>query len=90
MYMNDEIEKIASENLKQSTEIVNAPGLLTTEQAATWLGYKPRMLEARRLRGGGPLYIRISARSVRYRLEDLQRWINSRICSSTSTVISNQ
>lgn len=70
-------ENMACPNLTQS-------GLLTTKQAADWLGYKPRMLEARRLKGDGPLFIRISARAVRYRLEDLQNWVNSLLRSSTS------
>jgi hypothetical protein len=63
---------------------VDGTSLLTTKQAADWLGYKPRMLEARRLKGDGPLFIRISARAVRYRLIDLQNWVESRLCSSTS------
>ena len=82
--MSDKTEEIIQGNLKQSIDIANTSYLLTTKQAATWLGYKPRMLEARRLRGDGPLYVRISARATRYRLEDLQTWVNSRLKSSTS------
>jgi predicted DNA-binding transcriptional regulator AlpA len=59
--------------------------LLDTREAAAYLGYKPRMLEARRIRGGGPPFVRISSRGVRYRMEDLQTWIQSRIKLSTST-----
>ena len=58
--------------------------LLTTGQAAAWLGYTERMLEARRLRGGGPKYVRISARAVRYRFCDLENFVESCLRSSTS------
>ncbi len=40
--------------------------LLTTKEAAEWCNFKPRFLEARRARGGGPKYLRISSRAVRY------------------------
>ncbi len=69
---------------QQLQNIEGTPSLLTTKQAAIWLGYKPRMLEARRLKGDGPLFVRVSARAVLYRLEDLRNWVNSRLRSSTS------
>ena len=61
-------------------------GLLTTEQAAEFLGLTPRFLEARRMRGGGPRYVNISKRAVRYSLTDLQAWIAARTVGSTSEV----
>lgn len=59
-------------------------GLLTTMEAAALLGFTPRLLELRRSKGGGPKYVRISARGIRYRIEDLESWIASQIRSSTS------
>ncbi len=59
-------------------------GLLTTAQAAAFIGYTPRMLEARRVRGGGPKFVRISGRAVRYRIEDLNDWIEKRLVSNTA------
>ena len=61
-------------------------GLLTTEQAAEFLGITPRFLEVRRMRGGGPRYVNISKRAVRYSLTDLQAWIAARTVGSTSEV----
>lgn len=58
--------------------------LLTTADAARLLGYSPRALEGWRLRGGGPCFVRISARSVRYRRSDLDAWIEERLRRSTS------
>ena len=69
-----------SPTLKKSDD--QYAGLLTTAQAAAFLGYKPRMLEGRRARGDGPNYIRLSARAVRYRVADLDAWVESKIKSS--------
>ncbi len=66
------------------TEGSRRPALLTEEQAAKTLGMTARFLQARRNRGGGPPYIRVSARAIRYRATDLETWIESRRCRSTS------
>jgi len=58
--------------------------LLTTRQAADYLNFDRRTLEGWRLRGGGPRFVRISARSVRYRRSDLIRWVRERLRTSTS------
>ena len=60
--------------------------LLTPHQAAKHLGLSPRWLELKRYRGGGPPFVRISARCVRYRREDLKAWVEGRIRVSTSDV----
>jgi excisionase family DNA binding protein len=54
-----------------------------TREAADYLGVRSGTLEAWRIRGGGPLFIKMG-RSIRYRLEDLQRFIEENIKSSTS------
>ncbi|WP_443749395.1 helix-turn-helix transcriptional regulator [Asticcacaulis solisilvae] len=51
--------------------------LLTTQQAATFLGASPRTLEDWRLRGGGPVYRKIGRRLVRYCDTDLSAFIAS-------------
>ena len=58
--------------------------LLKEAQAADILHFSTRALQNWRCRGGGPKYIRISSRSVRYRLSDLIEWTTSRIRSNTS------
>ncbi len=57
--------------------------LLTEEEAAELIGYTPRFLQARRLRGDGPRYVKVSARSIRYRPQDLEAWAAERLRSST-------
>jgi predicted DNA-binding transcriptional regulator AlpA len=58
--------------------------LLDTRAAAAVLRLSPRTLESLRLRGGGPRYIRLSRRAVRYHPSDLDCWIESSRRSSTS------
>ncbi|HXO19425.1 MAG TPA: helix-turn-helix domain-containing protein [Thermoanaerobaculia bacterium] len=48
--------------------------LLTTQQAARFLGHSPRSLEAWRCRGSSLPYCKIG-RSVRYLLSDLEKFL---------------
>jgi hypothetical protein len=58
--------------------------LVTTPEAAHLLGLSPRTLESLRLRGGGPAFIAVTAKAVRYRRRDLEDWILTRRRTSTS------
>lgn len=58
--------------------------LLTTTQAAQLLGLSKAFLERDRWAGAKVPFIKISERAVRYRLEDLETYIQSRIRLSTS------
>ncbi len=52
--------------------------LLYPLEAAHILGLSPRTLEHYRIAGGGPRYVSIGRRCVRYRRSDLIDWIDSR------------
>ena len=58
--------------------------LLYTVEAAFLLGLSPRTLEALRLRGGGPPYIQVTPKAVRYRRRALNAWLDARQRKSTS------
>ncbi len=58
--------------------------LLNEVAAAECLGYSVRALQNWRNRGGGPLFIRVSKRSIRYRRRDLITWANERVVANTS------
>lgn len=58
--------------------------LLTEVEAAKFLGFTPSFMQTRRYKGGGPKFVRISARAIRYRLEDLEAWAAERLRTSTS------
>lgn len=65
-------------------QAITKPKLLTSVEAAHYLGFSPRTLENWRISGDGPLYVRVSARCVRYRVIDLDTWTHQRLCRSTS------
>ncbi len=50
-------------------------GVMTTPIAAEYLGLSPATLETQRVRGGGPVFVKLGRRVV-YRREDLDAWIN--------------
>ncbi len=56
---------------------------MTTGQASDFLGIPKRNLEAMRQHGTGPVFVRFSARNVRYRVIDLIRYQESRLRRST-------
>lgn len=58
--------------------------LLTTREAATYLNVSWRTLETWRRTGGGPKYVRIGARQVRYRRRDLEVWLESQTFDHTN------
>lgn len=58
------------------------PELIREDLAADVLGVTPRFLQARRVRGGGPPYVKIGS-AVRYRLSDLLAWIEANVRDST-------
>ena len=58
--------------------------LIPKSEAADFLGLTERFLENRRQHGGGPRYIAVSSRCIRYRRIDLRTWSEARLRSSTS------
>jgi hypothetical protein len=58
--------------------------LLDQRLAAEFLSVSTRTLEGWRLTGGGPKFVRLSKRAVRYRLQDLERFVVERLRNSTS------
>jgi len=58
--------------------------LLNEKEAAEFLNYSVRALQNWRLRGGGPRFVKVSSRSIRYRRRDLLAWIEEHLRSSTS------
>ena len=61
-----------------------ASGLLNERQTAAYLGVSPRCLAAWRHRGGGPHFLRIGYRTVRYLPADVEEWLSKRRFASTA------
>ena len=76
------------ENTPEPDKATHSPDyldcLLNTEQAALFIGFEPRTLNKWRVVGGGPPFIAISNRAVRYRRRDLIAWANEHLRRSTS------
>lgn len=64
--------------------------LLKTRKAANHLDLSPRTLESWRLKGGGPPFIALSPKAVRYHPDDLESWIATRRRKSTSDTGKNR
>jgi excisionase family DNA binding protein len=58
--------------------------LLSESEAADHLGVSPRTLANWRSRGGGPAYVRVGGKAVRYRFADLQEFVEESIRRHTS------
>ena len=61
--------------------------LLSTPELAQWLGRSPQWLELMRARGGGPPFVKVSRRCVRYRRSAVLQWLLER--EHTRTVASS-
>lgn len=57
--------------------------LLDERALAAYLGLTRRAVQAWRLRGGGPKFIKVG-RSVRYRPADIEDWLSAREFENTS------
>jgi len=58
--------------------------LINENKAADFLGYSVRALQNWRIRGGGPRFVKVSARSIRYRRRDLMAWADDLTVENTS------
>lgn len=58
--------------------------LLHEKAAAEFLNYSQRALQNWRVRGGGPPFVKVSSRSIRYRRRDLIAWAKGLLRSNTS------
>lgn len=60
------------------------PQLITEKDAARMLSISERTLRNWRTRGGGPRFVRVSARCIRYRISDIEDWAAERTRRNTS------
>jgi excisionase family DNA binding protein len=60
--------------------------LLTTSEAAEFLGVSKAFLERDRWAGARVQFIKVGSRAVRYRLSDLEQYIERQIRHSTSEI----
>lgn len=61
--------------------------LVCEKTASTYLNLSVKTLQKFRQDGRGPRFVRISRRCVRYRTADLASWAESKLVTSTSSVL---
>jgi hypothetical protein len=62
----------------------DADHLMTTLQVANWLGVSTQWLEIMRMQAGGPPFLRLSPQMIRYRRDDVVKWLKERDFRFTS------
>jgi|SRR5262245_32777419 len=73
---------------KRAAELAVKPGKdddrpIDTRGAADFLGVSTQFLEILRHRGGGPRYMRLGARTIRYTIRWLREWCEQRAFTHT-------
>ncbi len=58
--------------------------LLSEKELSQATGFSVRTLQSWRGRGGGPPFIRVSPRCIRYRRSEVEAWLEERARRSTS------
>lgn len=88
--MLKELTTVTPPATNQTTRaIAITAALLTTPEAADYLRIKPATMEQNRWNGTGCRFVKIG-RNVRYRLEDLDAFINERVYGSTTEATAKQ
>lgn len=64
--------------------------LLTRDEVADLYGLSKRWLEVAATKGEGPPLVRISARMVRYRVCDIDHWIEAHVTDRSGNVSPSQ
>ena len=88
----DDVETLPANQSSHKTQARAPPqdertywhGLITEREAAEYLGLTPRWFQAKRQRGDGPIFVKISERCIRYRRIDLKAYSDRQLRSSTS------
>lgn len=79
--------KHADEADTDRTERDYLDALISEQEAAAFLGLSVRFLQNRRTRGGGPTFVGISRRCVRYRRRELIAWSDGLSRAHTSQTV---
>jgi predicted DNA-binding transcriptional regulator AlpA len=69
---------------EEATMIEKHSSLMRPPEAAEYTGLAASTLAKCRVKGTGPMYIRLSARAVGYLKADLDSWLAAKRCQSTS------
>ena len=79
------IDKRATDIVANSVNTENPEDLLNTYQLANWLGVSRQWLEIGRCKGYGPNFKKMAPKMVRYRRQDVWKWLQERTHASTAS-----
>lgn len=71
-----------SDNLARDPDYLDR--MLTEDEAAGFIGFSIRALQGWRVKGGGPYFVKIGGKAVRYRRRDLIAWAETNLRRHTS------
>ena len=79
-----DVSSSASHDVRLASETQVHAECMRTPEAARYVALSESTLTKMRLRGDGPLFIKVGPRAVAYRKADLDAWLEARVRRSTS------
>jgi hypothetical protein len=76
------LDRRASDILAQPSAANDA--LMSTKELATFLRVSDQFLEIARSKNYGPPFVRVSDRMIRYRMDDVRKWLAKRVYCGTA------
>lgn len=67
-----------------NSELTSSNGLMDERDLSRMLGVSVRTVQAWRVKGGGPVFLKFNNRLVRYRPSDVDAWLVSSAAANTS------
>lgn len=71
-----------------NSELTSPRDLMDERVLSDMLGVSVRTVQAWRVKGGGPTFIKINNRLVRYRQSEVEEWLTSLTAANTSVSVS--
>jgi predicted DNA-binding transcriptional regulator AlpA len=80
------IKKIRNSKFSKKLDFSNLPPdrYIDEKQVAEYLGISAKTLQGYRVKGGGPEFMKLGHKTVRYKFSDIQRWAEIRKKKNTS------
>jgi hypothetical protein len=78
------LKEINKNNSEKSFSDLDPELHIDEKRAAIYLGISPRTLQGYRTKGGGPEFVKISHKVVRYKIADLIKWTENKKRKNTS------
>lgn len=80
------IKKIGNSKSSKKLDFSNLPSdrYIDEKQVAEYLGISAKTLQGYRVKGGGPEFMKLGHKTVRYKISDIQEWAKNHKKKNTS------